>query len=281
MKARAAAWFLRLPLPVRLTVLHSMRRYAPWEQQFDFSPPRLRSGEVTGPPDFVGIGVQKAGTSWWYSMIVAHPGVSDRADLHKERHFLDRFGSAPFSESEITKYHGWFPRAAGTLAGEWTPDYLWFPWVPELMRRAAPDARLLVVLRDPIERFRSGLAHQLRNGAKLTGATTAEAVERGFYDRQLAAWASYYDTGRLLVLQLERCVAQPKEEMARTYRFLGLDDTFNPTTLGQRVNFTKESAPLDGDVRNRLVEVYAQEVVSLAKHYPEIDLSLWPNFGGA
>ncbi len=207
----AAAWFSKLPLPVRLAVLHSLGRFAPWEEQFDFTPPPLHPGEESGPPDFVGIGVQKAGTSWWYSLIVAHPDVSERPDIHKERHFLSRFGSEPFSQFEIERYHGWFPRLPGTLAGEWTPDYLWYPWVPDLLERAAPDARLLVVLRDPVERFTSGVAHQLRNGARRTGSTVAEAVERGFYDRQLSSWKSFSDRGNLLVLQYEIVCTRSRE----------------------------------------------------------------------
>ena len=60
--SKAVDWFSRLPLPVRLAVLHSLGKYAPWEEQFDFTPPSLHPGEESGPPDFVGIGVQKAGT---------------------------------------------------------------------------------------------------------------------------------------------------------------------------------------------------------------------------
>ncbi len=180
---------------------------------------------------------------------MAHPGVSDRPDLHKERHFLSRFGSEPFDEAEIARYHGWFPRIPGTLAGEWTPDYLWFPWVPRLLDRAAPEARLLVILRDPVERFCSGVAHQLRNGAKRTGATVAEAIERGFYDRQLAAWKSSSDNGRMLVLQYEMCVRDPESQVIRTYGHLGLDDDFRPENLERRVNETSASIVIDDDVR--------------------------------
>ncbi len=276
----AAALFSRLPLPVRLAVLHGLHRYAPWEEEFDFTPPPVNLGERTGPPDFVGIGVQKAGTSWWYSLIVAHPGVSDRPDIHKERHFLSRFGSEPFAETDIDRYHGWFPRVPGTLAGEWTPDYLWFPWVPVLLQRAAPEARLLVVLRDPVERFRSGVAHQFRNGAKRTGATVAEAVERGFYGRQLSSWKSFSDSGQLMVLQYEKCVREPEEQIVRTYRHLGLDDGFRPENLHRRVNETSASIPIDDEVRSRLFDLYARDVAVVAELYPQVDLSLWPNFAG-
>ena len=121
---------------MRLPVLHLLGRYAPWEPGFDFTPPPLRAGETIGPPDFVGIGVQKAGTTWWFSEIARHPDVYTREDLHKERHFFDRL-AAPFSPPDIVDYRGWFPRPAGRRTGEWTPDYLSSPWVPPAPGRSA------------------------------------------------------------------------------------------------------------------------------------------------
>jgi len=62
--------FANLPPTVRTVLLHARGDYAPWEAGFDFTPPDLGPGEAVGPPDFVGVGVQKAGTSWWYELIV-------------------------------------------------------------------------------------------------------------------------------------------------------------------------------------------------------------------
>jgi hypothetical protein len=130
----------RLPFSARRAILHRFGRFAPWEPGFDFTPPTLQPGELPGPPDFVGIGTQKAGTTWWYSLIASHPGVTSRADIHKERHFLSRFGSEAFSEADVDAYHCWFPRHAGEITGEWTPDYLSCPWVAPLLYRAARRA---------------------------------------------------------------------------------------------------------------------------------------------
>jgi hypothetical protein len=279
LRSVAAATAGRLPPRVRLGLLHRLGRYAPWEEEFDFTPPRPAPGEVVGPPDFVGIGVQKAGTTWWYEMLVAHPEVSARPEIHKERHFLARFGTATFGPEQIRDYHGWFPRRPGTLAGEWTPDYLYFPWVAPLLARAAPEARLLLMLRDPVERFRSGLAHQLRHRASPTGATVTEAVDRGFYDLALARWSEHFPPDRMLVLQYERCAADPDGELARSYGFLGLDDRFRPPNLHRPVGATTEGkVDLDDDARQRLVDTYAPDVRALAARFPELDLTLWPNF---
>lgn len=278
---KAAELFLKLPRGVRVAILHRLGRFAPWEEQFNFDPPATPVGETTGPPDFVGIGVQKAGTSWWYSLIVAHPGVTEHPDIHKERHFMSRFGYQGFAESEIERYHGWFPRAPGTISGEWTPDYMWFPWVPSLLERAAPNARILVLLRDPVERFRSGLAHQLRDGGKRTGATSTEAIDRGFYDRQLSRWSELFTSDQMLVLQFEQCVSDPESNIVRTYRFLGLDETFRPPNLAARVNESQKALPLlDSELRDRLIGLYEPDVAALAKRDLGLDFSLWPHFSG-
>jgi hypothetical protein len=269
--------FSKLPPPARLAILHARGRYAPWEEGFDFTPPALEPGEVAGPPEFVGIGVQKAGTTWWYELIAAHPQVTARPGLHKERHYFDRFAVTPFGSAEIEDYHGWFPRRPGTVAGEWTPDYVRLPWVPTLLVQAAPEARLLVLLRDPVERLRSGLSHHRAQRGRVTAEIWTDAVDRGFYDQQLAAWASVFPPDRFLVLQYERCVADPAGELARTYRFMDLDP-FVPEGLSRQVSATREQIPLSEDVRRRLVNLYTADVTALAKNHPEVELDRWPNF---
>ena len=210
----------------------------------------LRPGEVTGPPDFVGIGAQKAGTTWWYQLILSHPDVTSRPELHKERHFLDRFGAVPFGTEDIDRYHGWFPHAAGTLTGEWTPDYMTFSWAPELLKRAAPKARLLVLLRDPVERFRSGLGHQRRMGTPDGADMTTDAVQRGFYHRALSGWLECFDRDQLLILQYERCTADPVGQLQSTFRFLGLP-AFTPPHL---MTPHRRPSPVDGRDERRCQE---------------------------
>lgn len=271
--------FLALPPNVRLAALHALGRYAPWEERFDFSPPVRGPGEEVGPPDFVGVGVQKAGTTWWYSLMLNHPDVSSRQDIHKERHFFDRFGSRAFGTSDISQYHGWFPRRPGSRAGEWTPDYFSCAWVPPLLQRSAPEARLLLLLRDPVDRFFSGLAHQKRAGLRCDGPAMADAFERGMYYRSLTRWQEYFAGDQILVLQLERCVADTDGQLARTFEFLGLsryavvspESTARPHQASARREYGEE-------VRARLVDLYAPDVAALAAQLPDINLSLWPNF---
>ncbi len=235
--------------------------------------------EVTGPPDFVGIGAQKAGTTWWFDAICAHPDVYSRDDIHKERHFFDRYAVRPFGPAECSLYHDWFPRPRRPVTGEWTPDYMHFGWVPALLAQAAPRTRLLVLLRDPVERFRSGLAHQRRDRGKLTAETYQDALTRGLYRRCAAPWTAFFPPEQILVLQYERCRADPATQLARTYQFLGLEP-FVHEGIEKRVNVTAHTPDLEEDVRRRLVEVYEPDVRALVQRFPEIELGLWPNFAG-
>jgi hypothetical protein len=260
-------------------VLHRLGLFAPWESGFDFTPPPLGSGERVGPPDFVGIGVQKGGTSWWYELIADHPDVTSHEGVHKERQYLSRFGAEPFGPAEIRTYHGWFPRRPGTITGEWTPDYLGYPWVADLLARAAPDTKLLVILRDPIERFRSGLSFRLSQGAFGTEATVADAVRRGFYAAHLRRYLDHFPAEQLLVLQYERCATDPAGQLESTFEFLGLRG-HRPAHLHRPVNVSGEKVPIDADAVERLTDLYLSDVIELRSLAPHVDLSLWPNFAG-
>jgi hypothetical protein len=265
---------------MRTALLHARGDFEPWEDGFDFTPPTPGPAEQTGPPDFVGVGVQKGGTSWWYELILEHPDVYQRADVPKERHYLSRFCVEPFGPAEAACYRGWFPRAAGTVTGEWTPDYFAHPWVAPLLAQVAPDARILVLVRDPVERFRSGLTFRLRHGAPHTSATVADAVRQGFYARHLVRLHEWFPAEQVLVLQYEQCRADPVAQLDRTYAFLGLDP-HRPAEVHREVNVSGGGkVELDPAAAGRLADLYRGDVLELAGRVPSLDLTLWPWVAG-
>ena len=67
-------------------------------------------------PDFLVIGAQKAGTSWWNRLIEAHPDVVNAGGQAKELHFFDRAWETPFSEAELRRYEAYFPAPPGKRA---------------------------------------------------------------------------------------------------------------------------------------------------------------------
>lgn len=278
----------RAPGALRHVVPHALREglrrrigpFAPWEAGFDQIPPAPRAGEVARAPDFVGIGVQKAGTTWWFELISAHPDVFHRPGVHKERHYFAQYATEAFGPQAVRYYHDWFARPEGLKAGEWTPDYFHQPWVPALLAQVAPEARLLLMVRDPIDRFLSGLAHGGLPAQSQPGLVLSDAVARGFYASALRLWMTHFHRGRILVLQYERCVADPTGQLDATYRFLELEDGFRPANLRAPQSPTfGDKAALAPDARRRLVELYGDDVRRLAELVPDLDLSLWSNFG--
>lgn len=265
-----------LAAAARVAVRQARGRDAPWEPGFDHSPRPCPPGLVWGPPDFVGIGAQRAGTTWWYDLICAHPGVYHHRPFHKERHFLSALGGAGTRDDRLADYAGWFPRPAGRLTGEWTPDYLFYHWVPPLLAQAAPSAKLLVLLRDPVERFRSGLAHQAANGSAHSAPGAQEAFARGLYAAQLARWESCFPSTQLLVLLYEQCRADPVTNLASTYRFLGLPDDFVPAQI-DAPHPTGTTPVLRSERVALLRRLYEPDLAALAGRYPQLDLSAWPS----
>ena len=236
---------------------------------------------TTGPPDFVGVGTQRSGTTWWFETLLGHPQIKPPRGRRKEQHFFDRFCAEPLTEEHIAAYHARFPRRPGQVAGEWTPRYMHDFWTPRLLARAAPGARLLVMFRDPIERFRSGVPHRLsRTPNSRIEAVTADAIERGRYATQLRRLLACHDAAKLLVLQYEKCVADPAGQYKRTLRFLGVDDAHEHAGFERRRGTTQaaKKQPLPADLLDGLRATLEPEVAALAELTPEIDVSLWKNF---
>lgn len=277
-RGQARAAFTKLPPSLRRATLHALGKHAPWEPGFNHQAPEVGAHLVAGPPDFVGVGVQKAGTSWWYSLIAEHPDVYHHEPFHKERHFFDRLFIAEPSSSEVNAYHRWFPRPQGRLTGEWTPDYLHQQWVAPLLHAAAPDTKLLVLLRDPVERFRSGLDHYRERGERLTPMLANDAFVRGLYGAQLIRLERIHPRHRILVLQYEACVDNPRRYLADTFSFLGLDDSFVPHDLRSGVSRTLRPLQLPEFTRHQLCDAYQDDLRLLAASHPELDLNRWSSF---
>jgi hypothetical protein len=245
-------------------------------------PPPIPAGWTIGPPDYIGIGVQKAGTTRWWKLIARHPDVVGEL---KETHQLSRLGWRPMFDKDRESYYRYFPRPEGKLAGEWTPRYMNVPGVADTMKALAPDARLLVLLRDPVERYRSGVGQwqkrkELRGKRLNLWAGRKDAYARSFYGFALQRYIEAFGREQLLILQFEQCLMDPAGEYRRTLEFLGLTDWLpDPEILGKRVNVSrKRPSPAVLDEPPDLVDSLAEDVKLLLTFAPDLDLSLWPNF---
>jgi hypothetical protein len=211
-------------------------------------------------PNFLIIGAQKAGTTALYHYLCEHPMIFPAGT--KEVHFFDREW-----DRGVDWYRTRFPRTLRLRArsfmrrgqaatGEATPYYLAHPLVPSRARSVVPDAKLVAVLRDPVERAFSHYRMTVRKGHEsldFESALEAEAERigpdleqvrrgldpspvlqrhgyayRGFYAEQLERWHQHYAADQMLVLAFADLVERPSDLYARILGFLDLEVPAEP-----------------------------------------------------
>jgi hypothetical protein len=190
------------------------------------------SGEpdIGALPDFVIIGAQKGGTSFLYYLLTRHPLVEPAA--RKELHFFDR---PEHFDNGAEWYRRCFPRSAWkdgqrSITGEATPSYLFDPPVAKRMAEVVPQARLIALLRNPIDRAYSHYQMQVKRGTEPSPFEEAieqqhsSYVSRGIYVDQLLRWSEFFSKEQMLILKSEDFFERPVETLKVVLTFLDLPD---------------------------------------------------------
>lgn len=205
-------------------------------------------------PDFLIIGAQKAGSTWLAHRLNQHPDIFiPNRELHyfnnqKNYQKGEKWYASHFDEAEPEQ-----------LIGEKTPNYLFGdlqgiaghdPQVLSHISQTIPNAKLIIVLRDPVERALSAAKHFIRTGRispfiGLDELLTAESVQPdcygilqgGFYAHQISTVLEYFPPEQVLILIFEEdVVANPAKALMRVCNFLGIDDSFEFSALDERSN---------------------------------------------
>jgi hypothetical protein len=134
------------------------------------------------------------------------------------------------------------------------------------------------MLRDPVERFRSGLDHVRKRGLAMDANTYELARQRGHYAQQLRWLLAHFPAEQVVVLQYERCVDDPETELRRTLDAVGLDPRVHPGIHRRRVNETSATRPLPDELRAVLQKSYEDEVRALLDLTDAIDVARWSSF---
>lgn len=240
-------------------------------------------------PTFIIVGGQRCGTNSLYEYICRHPTVA-RVLFDREVHFFD----LNFNRG-LNWYRGHFPtrmrakaaqRRSGSplVAGESSPYYLFHPLAPERIAKTLPESKLLVLLRNPVDRAYSHYHHERAQGTETL--SFEEAIEReserlrgeverlirdptyrshnhqrfsylarGDYASQLQNVFSWFPRERVLVLISEQLFADPADSHARVLRFLGLPHL--ALTNYERHNPGRYD-DMDPALRKRLVEHFSE-----------------------
>lgn len=188
-------------------------------------------------PNFIIIGAPRAGTTWMAKNIALHPDVF--IPRKKEIHFFDRH-----YDQGRAFYESWFEEGAGKSAvGEATPAYLFTPGIPEKIKDLVPQARLVVSLRNPVDRLYSRYWNAKGNFRDDWNWSFEEklsrqpaVIEEGYYVDHLARYYEHFPRERILVVLFEDIEDRPGELLRNIYSFLEVDESFESPLLSQRIN---------------------------------------------
>lgn len=178
--------------------------------------------EVSRLPDFLVVGAKKAGSTWLDHLLRSHPGVFLPTE-RKEVAYFDLF------HDRGTAWYARFFRdaPAGALVGESTPEYLHHREAPARIERELPGARLLVIVRNPIDRAHSEWAHLVGKFAERRCFAEflrqePDVLAKGRYAEQLRRFPRALAEGRVKVLVFEECIADPESASREVAGFLGI-----------------------------------------------------------
>jgi hypothetical protein len=236
------------------------------------------AGWSVAAPDFVGVGAVGAATGWWHAEIERHPGVARAPGAAVSVHWFDWFWASEPPGDMSDAYATWFPRPEGSITGEWTQTYLADVWAPPLLARAAPNARVLVLLADPLPRFLAAYARAV--SAQPRNWDERDAVGqfmRGLHAEQLRALLRVYPRDQVLLLTEEACRDDPAGQLARTFEHLGLstDARLTPPTMQAPAAPTDPGSVVPEAIRRAVSAAYAVEVAQLSELAPDLDLDRW------
>ena len=218
---------------------------------------RLITGPIRVLPDFLIIGAQKAGTTSLYNYLISHPSIIP--SFRKEVGYFD----SNF-EKDLIWYKSFFPTKIykyfmknfchrDFVTGEGTPNYILHPHVAKRVYSKLPNIKIIILLRNPIERAYSQYFHTLKSGREKF--TFEEAIKkederirdeynkilrdefykssnfpafaylsRSIYLNQLRIWFKYFNKEQILIIKSRDLFDNPKETLKNVFSFLNLSN---------------------------------------------------------
>lgn len=196
----------------------------------------------TSVPDFIVAGFQKCATTWLYRSLHEHPQI--RLPTRHMVHYFD------------INYHlgsDWYLRqfestTGKEVVGDTTVTYARDQSAIHRMARDAPQAKIVLSVRNPIDRAVSHFLHERTKGK--TAFAFGEWRENydcycdwivsGFYGLHLERLLQFFAYDKVLVLESADFKSRPGESLETLFTFLGVDSSFRPTTVGRQLNTTSD-----------------------------------------
>jgi len=191
----------------------------------------LRVRQSARPPNFIIIGAMKSGTTSLFHYLQAHP-QAHMSPLKEVEFFVEEKNWRRGFDWYRAQFAGAHPEtiAIGEASTTYT-KYPEFKGVPERIAQHLPDARLIYVLRDPIERIRSHYQHRVQSGAEREPLERAVLeddlyVNCSRYAMQIERYLPHFPREHVLLVTSEDLRWSRAATLRSIYAYLGIDPTF-------------------------------------------------------
>jgi len=233
-------------------------------------------------PDFIIIGAARCGTSSLWANLAEHPRLRPPdpkaflqfASNHKEVHFFDK--EHKFNRG-LDFYRSFFVGPPQRYYHfESTPNYLYHPAVPERVKNTLPKAKLIVMLRNPVDRAWSHFCNWRRKRdlkESILYNPKSEILKKGIYHEQLVRWFEYFERSQFLIIRSEDYFANETLVIKRTLEFIGVEPVVKIKPIYyDPVKKTKGNPPMTVKLRRDLKTFYRP-------HNNTLEEMLGRNFG--
>lgn len=186
-------------------------------------------------PTFLGIGVNKAGTTWLHNLLASHPRIW-MPRRRKEINFFTKY-----YEKGVDWYERFFPDSAEAsryqAIGEYTPAYLYDDRCPARIAKIPTIRQFLLCLRNPVERAYSAYGHRVRNRNYRGSFETfldedPHQIDRGRYATHLKPYLQQFDREQFLILRFEKLFSDVTATRQTIAAFLNVDPEQFPADAG-------------------------------------------------
>jgi hypothetical protein len=186
-------------------------------------------------PDFIGIGVQRGGTTWLYKCLNEHPSI-----------FLPR-KEVNFFKDKFERGYEWYNSLfevtnKNLVTGEITPDYMFDLKSMGRIAEKYPKIKIIIILRDPFERAFSAYKLYVAHG-RYQNMTFQQAVEvdpwiikQSMYFSQLKKVFELFRPEQIRVYDFDDISYRPLYLLRDVFGFLGVEDSFCPESIDEKVN---------------------------------------------
>ncbi len=224
-----------------------------------------------GSPSWLGIGAQRSGTTWFTDLLTQHPEVGLGTNGKKEQQLLHKVADGRIPDSD---YLDLFPDD-GVRRGDWTPQYLRHASAPAAAARLMPEGPVIVLLRDPVERFRSSmrLAATRQKSWPYPVPITVQTWT-GCYADQLDIWAAAVGRERMHVMVYEVVREDVQTAVDSIWSALDLDSVPLQDVARESTSSSRADWDWTPGLRESLQVLYRTQAQRLASDW-ELDVSSW------